>query len=61
VFASAPADVIVMRLSADAPRKISLTVAVRSQLHAHTAATGDMLTLQGRAPTQVDPDYFNDE
>jgi alpha-L-fucosidase 2 len=59
VFASAPADVIVMRLSADAPRKISLTVAVRSQLHARTAATSDMLSLQGRAPTQVDPDYFN--
>jgi alpha-L-fucosidase 2 len=59
VFASAPADVIVMRLSADAPRKISLTVAVRSPLRAHTVATSDMLSLQGRAPTQVDPDYFN--
>ena len=59
VFASAPADVIVMRLSADAPRKISLTVAVRSQLHARTVATSGMLSLQGRAPTQVDPDYFN--
>src|SRR6202030_2780702 len=59
VFASAPADAIVMRLSADAPRKISLTVAVRSQLRAHTVATSDMLSLQGRAPTQVDPDYFN--
>jgi len=59
VFASAPADVIVMRLSADAPRKISLTVAVRSQLRAHTVARSGMLSLQGRAPTQVDPDYFN--
>ena len=58
VFASAPADVIVMRLSADAPRKISLTVAVRSQLRARTVATSDVLSLQGRAPTQVDPDYF---
>jgi alpha-L-fucosidase 2 len=59
VFASAPADVIVMRLSADAPRKISLAVAVRSQLRARTVATSDMLSLQGRAPSQVDPDYFN--
>jgi alpha-L-fucosidase 2 len=59
VFASAPADVIVMRLSADVSRKISLTVAVRSQLRARTVATSDMLSLQGRAPTQVDPDYFN--
>jgi alpha-L-fucosidase 2 len=59
VFASAPADVIVMRLSADASRKISLNVAVRSLLRARTVATGGMLSLQGRAPTQVDPDYFN--
>jgi len=59
VFASAPADVIVMRLSADSPRKISLTAAVRSPLRARTAATNDSLSLQGRAPTQVDPDYFN--
>jgi alpha-L-fucosidase 2 len=59
VFASAPADVIVMRLSADAARKISLTVAVRSQLRARSVAASDMLSLEGRAPTQVDPDYFN--
>ena len=58
VFASAPADLIVMRLSADAPRKISLTVAARSPLRAHTVGTNDTLTLQGRAPTHVDPDYF---
>ena len=59
VFASAPADVIVMRLSADAPQKISLTIALRSQLRMHAVATSDMLSLRGRAPTQVDPDYFN--
>jgi len=59
VFASAPADAIVMRISADAPRKISLTVGVRSQLRARTVSTSDVLSLQGRAPTQVDPDYFN--
>ena len=59
VFASAPADVIVVRLSADAPRRISLTIAVRSQLRARAVATSGTLSLQGRAPTQVDPDYFN--
>ncbi|HEY2399065.1 MAG TPA: glycoside hydrolase N-terminal domain-containing protein, partial [Steroidobacteraceae bacterium] len=59
VFASAPADVIVVRLSADAPRKISLTVGVRSQLRASAVAMGNTLSLRGRAPTQVDPDYFN--
>ena len=59
VFASAPAGLIVMRLSADAPRKISLTVTVRSPLRAHTVGTSNVLTLQGRAPTQVDPDYLD--
>ena len=59
VFASAPADVIVIRFSADAARKISLTVGARTPLRAHAVATSGILSLQGRAPTQVDPDYFN--
>lgn len=59
VFASAPGEVIVMRLSADAPQKISLTATTRSQLRARTAGMDGVLTLQGRAPTQVDPSYFN--
>jgi alpha-L-fucosidase 2 len=60
IFASAPGEVIVMRLSADAPQKISLTATTRSQLRAHPTGTYGMLTLQGRAPTQVDPSYSND-
>jgi len=59
VFASAPGEVIVMRLSADAPHRISLIATTRSQLRARTAGMDGMLTLQGRAPTQVDPSYFN--
>jgi alpha-L-fucosidase 2 len=59
VFASAPGEVIVMRLSADAPQKISILATTRSQLRAHTTGMDGMLTLQGRAPTQVDPSYFN--
>jgi alpha-L-fucosidase 2 len=60
IFASAPGEVIVLRLSADAPQKISFTAAARSQLRAHTSSRDGMLTLQGRAPTQADPSYFND-
>jgi alpha-L-fucosidase 2 len=59
VFASAPGEVIVVRLSADAPRRISLTATTRSQLRARTAAMDAVLTLQGRAPTQVDPSYLD--
>jgi alpha-L-fucosidase 2 len=59
LFASAPGEVIVMRLSADAPQKISLTATTHSQLRARSVGTDGVLTLQGRAPTQVDPSYFN--
>jgi alpha-L-fucosidase 2 len=59
VFASAPGEVIVMRLSANAPQKISLTATTRSQLRAHTSTVDGALTLRGRAPTHVDPSYFN--
>jgi alpha-L-fucosidase 2 len=60
IFASAPGEVIVMRLSADAPQKISLTATTRSQLRADPTGAHGMLTLQGRAPTQLDPSYSND-
>jgi alpha-L-fucosidase 2 len=60
IFASEPGEVIVMRLSANAPQKISLTATTRSQLRGHPTGRDGMLTLQGRAPAQVDPSYFND-
>ena len=59
LFASAPGEVIVMRLSANVPRKISFTAATSSPLRAHASATEGTLTLLGRAPSQVDPSYFN--
>ena len=59
IFASAPGEVIVMRLSASAPGKISLTASARSLLRSHSFSEGGALMLQGRAPTQVDPNYFN--
>jgi alpha-L-fucosidase 2 len=59
LFATAPGEVIVMRLSANVPRKISFTAATRSPLRAYASAIGGTLTLLGRAPNQVDPSYFN--
>jgi alpha-L-fucosidase 2 len=59
MFATAPGEVIVMRLSANASRKISFTATTRSPLRAHTSTIDGALTLLGRAPSQVDPSYFN--
>jgi len=59
IFASAPGEVIVMRLSASAPGKISFTASTRSLLHSHSVSADGELVLEGRAPTQVDPSYFN--
>jgi alpha-L-fucosidase 2 len=61
IFASAPAEVMVMRLTANVPGKISLTLATRSQLRAEVSIADATLNLHGRAPSQVDPSYFNGE
>ena len=58
IFATAPGKVIVLRLSADHASSISLTATVRSRLHARSTSAPGQLILQGRAPSQVDPDYF---
>jgi alpha-L-fucosidase 2 len=57
-FASAPDQLIVIRLTADARRKISLTVSARTPLRGTTSVDHGAMVLAGRAPTQVDPDYF---
>jgi alpha-L-fucosidase 2 len=57
-FASAPSQLIVIRLTADARRKISLTVRARTPLRGTTSVDNGVTVLSGRAPTQVDPSYF---
>jgi alpha-L-fucosidase 2 len=57
-FVSAPAQVLVVRLAADRPGRLSLTVALDSP-HPHTAAAGEdaTLTLAGSCPRHVAPSY----
>ena len=57
VFASAPGQVIVLRLSADQPRQLTLDIDADSQLRFATAAEGDALVVRGKAPAHVDPNY----
>ena len=58
VFASAPGGLIVIRLSADQPRRIALDVSATSQLRFETVNAGGAIVVRGKAPAQVDPSYY---
>ena len=61
VFASFPDQVIVLRVSADRPGRVSFTARMTSRLRHATAAEGtDGIALRGRAPSHVDPSYLGD-
>lgn len=57
IFASAPDQVIVMRISADQPHALNLALETRSLLRSTATAQDNMLTLRGKAPAHVDPNY----
>ena len=60
IFASAPDNVIVMRIMCDKPGKLNLDVSTKSILRFNNIATGnDELTMKGKAPAHVDPSYHN--
>jgi alpha-L-fucosidase 2 len=58
VFASAPAQAIVVRLTGDQPGRVSFTATLGCQLHHATAAGEGFLRLTGRAPAHLDPNYL---
>lgn len=60
-FASAPHQVIVLRLSADRSGQISFVAAITSQLRHQVAPTPGGLLLTGKAPAHVEPSYRNQE
>ncbi|MGX9218773.1 glycoside hydrolase family 95 protein [Massilia varians] len=60
VFASNPDQVIVVRLQADQPRRISLDLQAASPLRSSSTVEQGMLRLTGKAPAQVDPNYVRD-
>ncbi|GAB4017354.1 glycoside hydrolase family 95 protein [Spirosoma koreense] len=61
IFVSAPDQVIVIRLTADKPGKLSFTAATRSQLHYRNAVISNReIALTGKAPAHTDPNYFNE-
>jgi alpha-L-fucosidase 2 len=60
VFASNPAQAVVVRLTSDKPGKVSFTASLGCQLHHVTKAANGYLRLSGRCPAHVDPNYVGD-
>ena len=58
VLASAPARVIVVRLTTDRPKSLSFTARLQSQLRYRTSNDAQVLMLHGQAPAHVDPSYY---
>lgn len=62
VFASAPDQVVVVRVTCSRPERLDFAVSLRSPLLSTTLAQGkDSLCLRGKAPAHVDPDYLKSE
>jgi alpha-L-fucosidase 2 len=59
VFASAPGECIIVRLTASKPGSISLSVSTSSLLPNSVSAKDGMLLLKGKAPAHADPSYIN--
>ncbi len=60
IFASAPDQVIIVRLTSNRPKQLNFTAAASSLLHYKiiTAADNELL-MNGKAPAHADPNYFN--
>jgi alpha-L-fucosidase 2 len=61
IFASAPNQVIVIRLSASKPKQLNMLITARSILRSRidTGSIGELI-LSGKAPAHVDPSYYNE-
>ena len=59
-FASAPDNVIVIRITSNKPRSVNFSLVFESQLKSSVSATGNFIVLKGEAPSHVEPSYSND-
>ncbi len=60
VFVSAPGQVIVIKFSSSAAKKINATFKISSQVRAHNEVlNSNILALKGKAPAHADPGYYN--
>ncbi|RXG26801.1 glycoside hydrolase family 95 protein [Leeuwenhoekiella palythoae] len=62
LFTSAPDNVLVIKLTADAAKALSLNFSAQSQLRSEVSVTEDqVLVVSGKAPANVNPNYYNPE
>ncbi len=59
IFASAPDQVIVIRMTADRPGMLSLQAEFSCQLRSEVSTEENRILLEGIAPSQVDPSYVD--
>lgn len=59
IFASAPAQCIVMKLSADQLQKLSVSIDASSLLRNQKLVQNNSLVLKGNAPSHSDPNYID--
>jgi alpha-L-fucosidase 2 len=57
LFASAPGECIIIRLTASQAKKLSITVDTKSKLPSKSSVQQQSLFLNGKAPSHVDPNY----
>lgn len=60
IFASAPDNVLVVKISADKNSCVSLTIGLDCQLKSATHTDNNELVLLGQAPSHVEPSYSGD-
>lgn len=60
VFISAPAQVMIVKLSSGTVKKINAIFKISSQVRSHNEVmAGNVLALKGKAPAHADPSYYN--
>jgi alpha-L-fucosidase 2 len=60
IFSSAPDQVMVMRISVSKPKMLNFFISTQTQLRAKASVlSGHILSLKGKAPAHVDPNYVN--
>ncbi len=60
VFASAPDQVIIMRIRSSKPAQLNLHIVSNSLMHSkNIPLSDDEFVMKGKAPTHIDPSYYN--
>ncbi|WP_413671037.1 glycoside hydrolase N-terminal domain-containing protein [Mucilaginibacter sp. Mucisp86] len=62
IFTSAPANVLIVKITGSKAGAIDFLASLKSQLHFSVEViAGDEITMDGKAPSHIDPDYYNPE